>query len=282
MEHNVDWNVLWRELVLLRLQSRKRKSADVSEEDIWHKKARRFDEGVKRKWRKYDSSRKFILSQVTAESTLLDIGAGTGAWAAFLAPHVQRVTALEPSVSMIEVMRAQLSEHNIANVDIVQGEWPEVLVNPHDFTLCSHAMYNSPDLKAFIRQMVLCTRQKCFLLLRAPLMDGIMPEAAQHIWQRPFDSPNFIMAYNILYQMGIYADVQMEDTGVWEQRTSASMDAALDRLKRHLGLYGIEDYDEYLQELLQRRLTYQNGLYLWPPEVRSALIYWQVPGDGPR
>ena len=88
------------------------------------------------------------------------------------------------------------------------------------------------------------------------------------------DSPNFTIAYNILLQMGIYAHVQMENTGLWKSRTSDSLEEALHSMKRFLGLNAIGKHDNYLLELLQRRLTLKNGRYIWPPEVRSALVYW--------
>jgi 2-polyprenyl-3-methyl-5-hydroxy-6-metoxy-1,4-benzoquinol methylase len=276
MEKITDWNALWRELVQIKAQSRKMHSRDEQDADIWCKRAAEFKESVKRRWKKPDSSRDFILSKMHPDATILDIGAGTGAWAGLLAPHVKRVTAIEPSPAMIEVMRGSLSDEGITNVDILQGEWPDVPVSPHDYSLCSHAMYGYPDLPAFIRQMVACTRDTCFLLLRAPSLSGVRSEAAHHIWGQPLDSPNFTIAYNILLQMEIYAHVQMEDTGLWKPRTSGSLEEALDSMKRFLGLDATAEYDGYLRELLQRRLTLKSGRYGWPREVRSALVYWKT------
>ncbi len=276
MEKITDWNALWRELVEIKEHSHKRKSGKARQSDIWADRALEFREGVKRKWVRPDSSRDFILSQIDAGSTVLDIGAGTGAWSALLSPHARCVTAVEPSSSMIEVMRESLAAENITNVVIVQGSWPDVSVEPHDFSLCSHAMYGCPDLAAFVRQMVACTRRMCFLLLRAPTLDGVRAEAARHIWGQPLDSPNFTIAYNILIQIGIYANVLMEDTGLWEPRISSSLEEALSSMKRFMGLNESSEHDEYLMELLRRRLTWKGGKYVWPPEVSSALVYWQV------
>jgi SAM-dependent methyltransferase len=276
MEQITDWRSLWRELVEIRTRTRGRDSESGAEEDIWGRRAHKFDEGVKRRWAKPDSSREFILSQLTADSTVLDIGAGTGAWAALVAGHVRQVTAVEPSAAMIEVMRKALAAEKITNVAIVQGPWPDVAVEMHDFSLCSHAMYGFPDLTAFVTRMIACTRRACFLLLRAPIQDGVKAEAARHIWRQPLDSPNFCIAYNILLQMGVYANVLMEDTGLWEPKKSPSLEDALRRMKRHFGLDKSAEHDEFLRDLLNRRLICQDGQYLWPPEVRSALVYWQV------
>ncbi len=274
MEKITDWNALWRELVDIKARSRNSISHEEQDIDVWCKKAAEFKEGVKRRWKKPDSSRDFILSKMNPSATVLDIGAGTGAWAGLLAPHVRRVTAVEPSPSMIRVMRESLDEEGIKNVDIVQGEWPDVTVDAHDYSLCSHAMYGYPDLPVFIRRMAEYTRNTCFLLLRAPSPNGIRSEAAQHVWGQPLDSPNFTIAYNILLQMGIYAHVQMENTGLWKSRTNGSLEEAFRSMKRFLGLNATDEHDDYLRKLLQRRLSLKNGRYTWPPEVRSALVYW--------
>jgi 2-polyprenyl-3-methyl-5-hydroxy-6-metoxy-1,4-benzoquinol methylase len=277
MEKITNWNALWRELVDIKTKSHQkiRKGTD-QEGDAWCKKALEFKAGVKRRWAKPDSSRDFILSQIGPDSTVLDIGAGVGAWSAILAKRAKYVTAVEPSESMIEVMRESFSEEGIDNVFILRGAWPDVEVEPHDYSLCSHSMYGYPDLTAFIRRMVDCTRNICFLLLRAPTLDSVRAEAARHIWGQPLDSPNFTIAYNILLQMGICANVLMENTGLWSPRKSASLEEALRDLKRYLALDESPEHESYLRDLLQRRLKQQNGCFFWPPEVRSALVYWQV------
>lgn len=281
MEKIPDWNALWRELVERRARSRKREAGAPPQPDMWRARARSFDEGVRRRWTRPDSSRAFILSQLDADSTVLDIGAGTGAWAVLLARRARRVTAVEVSPAMIDVMRENLAQAGVTNVAIVQGAWPDVPVEPHDFSLCSHAMYGCPDLAAFVARMVACTRRTCFLLVRAPTLDGVRAEAARHIWGHPLDSPNFTIAYNVLLQMGICANVLMEDTGLWEPRTSASLEEALSDMQRHLGLNENSEYDDYLMELLRRRLTWHAARhqYVWPREVRSALVYWAVNTD---
>jgi 2-polyprenyl-3-methyl-5-hydroxy-6-metoxy-1,4-benzoquinol methylase len=276
MEKLTDWNSLWRELVEIKANSRKHKSAADPHTDIWADRAIEYKEGVKRRWMRPDSSREFILSQMNADSTVLDIGAGTGSWSVLLSRRAKHVTAVEPSDSMIKVMRESLAAEDITNVSILQGSWPNVSVEPHDFSLCSHAMYGCPDLAAFILQMAACTRRMCFLLLRAPSLDGVRAEAARHIWGQPLDSPNFTIAYNILIQLGIYANVQMENTGLWKPRTSSGLNEAFSDLKRFLGLNESGEHDAYLRDLLRRRLTWKDGKYIWPREVRSALVYWQV------
>ena len=274
MEKVTDWKMLWKELVELREADRRKRRDSEEEKDPWINRAHRFHNGVRERWRQDDSSRDLILSRIDAGSSVLDIGAGTGAWSILLARHVRSVTAIDPSASMLSVMRENMEAESITNISIIQGAWPDVDVEPHDFSLCSHAMYGCPDLAAFILGMEKHTRQICFLLLRAPAIDCIQAEAARHLWGQPFDSPNFPIVYNILMQMGIYANVLMENTGYWKPRVSPNIDAALERLKRELYLAGVDEHDSFLLDLLRRRLVWRDGVYVWPKEVRSALVYW--------
>jgi 2-polyprenyl-3-methyl-5-hydroxy-6-metoxy-1,4-benzoquinol methylase len=278
-ERVTDWIELWRQLAEAQSRSwKERKGKKGQEGDAWRDRARGFDAKVRERWANPDSSRQAVIAALKAQpgATVLDIGAGTGAWACLLAQHARLVTAVEPSPTMIEVMEENLAAEGIENVQIVQGSWPDVSVACHDFSLCSHAMYAYPDLPAFVRRMMEVTRRTCFLVMRAPTTDGLMAQAAQRIWGQPYDSPNFQVAYNALLQVGLFPNVLMEDTGLWEPWANSSLDEALAGVKRKFGLGTPSEHDEFLKELLRQRLTWQDGQYAWPPGVRSALVYWAV------
>ena len=269
-----DWISLWRELTEMQALRWKIENRPAAQ-DPWRDRARGFQSQVGRRWARPDSSRAFVAAQLAASpgATLLDIGAGTGAWAAYLSRYAATITALEPSRAMLDIMRQHLAGEAVTNVDIVQDSWPEASVGMHDFSLCSHAMYGYPDLPAFIRRMEDVTRHYCMLLMRAPLPSSVLSEVAQKVWGHPYDSPNFHVAYGVLLQMGILANVLVEDSGPWPPRTSSSLEEAVGEVKRRLALTTSE-HDEYLQELLSCRLTPLAGQYIWPPDVRSVMVYW--------
>ena len=264
----MDWIRLWQELVQA-TSNREKDDANQVE---------RGARNLSRRWAKPDSTRDWIISQLDAvpDATVLDIGAGTGKWAILLSRHVRTITAIDSSPKMIQLMRENLKAESIANVQVIPGTWPEIQVEPHDFSLCSHGMYGCADWRAFVERMVQATRRTCFLLMRAPTADGIMAQAATRIWGHPYDSPNFQVAFNALLQMGIFPNVLMANTGLWDSWTSASLENALDEIKRRFGIRHTNEYDAFLIDLLQRRLTLVEGQYVWTPDVRSALIYWNV------
>jgi len=272
----MDWAALWRELCEVSMRC----EAARDSQDAWVGRSQRHHARTNRRWAKPDSSRQTIAAMLAAApgATLLDIGAGTGAWAAYLAPFAARITAVEPSPAMLDVLRETLAAQDITNVDVLQAAWPHAEVPDHDFSLCSHAMYGFPDLPAFVRRMEQVTRRTCFLVLRAPSTGSVMAEAALHLWGHPHDSPNFQIAYNVLLQMGIRPNVLFEDEGLWQPWTSDTLADALAEVKRRFALKTPE-HDAFLADLLRRRLREEDGRFVWPPGVRSALVYWQVGRD---
>ncbi|WP_005037306.1 class I SAM-dependent methyltransferase [Holophaga foetida] len=274
MEKELDWALLWRQLIERRTRGKARQP-----EDAWEGRAQAFNEHVRMRWDREDSSRSFLLDLLKAHpgSTVLDIGAGAGAWACMIAPHAAKVTALEPSSAMLAIMRENIRTAGAGNIEVVQGAWPGAAVEKHDFCLCSHAMYDSPDLPAFVRRMEELSRKACLLLLRAPEPDGVMAEIARRVWGHPYDSANFQVAYNCLLQMGIFANVLMEDARPWKTWSHASMDEAFLEVKERMGLKEDSRHDSNIKSILQRRLTLREDRLVWPSGVRSALVYWFTP-----
>ena len=278
MEKTTDWLRLWQELVERQSRFWKKGKKVKKEEDAWKDRAKEFDAKVRERWSRPDPHRDFIVSRISSfpGSTVLDIGAGTGSWAILMSRAARKVTALEPSAGMRGVFRENLEREGLENVDILEGSWPEIEVPSHDFSLSSHSVYGCADLQGFIKAMTRVTRRTCFMLLRAPDWNGLMARAAMHIWGQPNDSPNFQVAYNAMLQMGMYPSVLMEGEGLWPAWTNESFDAALDEIRARFGVTEGTEPDVFLRDLLENSLNEVDGRYVWPVEVRTALVYWEV------
>lgn len=277
MEQLTDWVKLWKDLSESQNKAFSRKK-EGREDDFWKHKAKDFDKMVDERWAKPDSSRVFLARKLLDNpgSTLLDIGAGTGKWSVFAAPYASKVTALEPSLAMQDVLREKIQKQRIANINIVTGTWPEDEVESHDYVLASHSMYGVGNFKAFVGKMSAAAKKACIMLLRAPYAGAVMAVAAKKVLGQPYDSPNFQIAYNILLDMDIYADVVMEADGTWPGWANESFEEAFGEIKNRLGLADNTDYDGFLTELLHKNLTVENGKYVWPTGNRSALVYWEI------
>lgn len=276
MQTITDWKKLWAELVEIKKASQENSIETPGNEDSWNAKARDFNERVKQRWKNLDSSRETVLSLLEPDSSILDIGAGTGAWSILFSKHLRKVTAIEPSKAMRDICIENLKNYHADNIEVIGDSWPAANPGMHDYSFCAHAMYGVADFQGFVQHMIDCTKKMCFLLIRAPSQDGLITEAFMHIHHQPHDSPNFTIAYNILIQMGIYANVQIEKSNKWYFIKSTSFDEAYANLKTRLGLLDCSTYDEYLQDLLKRRLVQQGEDFYWPGGFQSALMVWEV------
>ncbi|MEE8472980.1 MAG: class I SAM-dependent methyltransferase [Dehalococcoidia bacterium] len=268
-----NWSALWRELSE-RFRWPERMGEPV---DRWTRRAGSFDSPPETGNRhRSDPILEFVLGSLGPQSTVLDIGAGTGRWSVPMAGIARKVTAIDPSPAMLDVLRRKIESAGTANIEIVQAPWEEVEVEPHDVALCSHGMYASPDLLSFVRKMERSARCRCFLIMRATSPEAVIGELSHRIYGQRHDSPNFIVGYNVLYEAGIMAGVLMEsETRPW---TNDSLDDALLRAKRHLGLSSHPEHDSMIRRVLTERLIFKEGKYLWEDGKRSALVWWD-PGE---
>ncbi|MBN1975268.1 MAG: class I SAM-dependent methyltransferase [Sedimentisphaerales bacterium] len=278
MEKVTDWIALWKELVEKQRPFCNRKNLSEGNKDKWKDWAKGFYARVRQRWSKPDPQRDFIISMISSvkNATVLDIGAGTGAWAVLLSKSAGKVTAIEPSAEMRQLLRENLENEGIDNVEILDEIWPVSSIKPHDFSLTSHSVYGCEDLRDFINAMTETTRHTCFMLLRATDHNGIMARAANRIWGQPYDSPNFQVAYNAMLQMGMFPNVLMEEKGMWPGWTNKNYEEAIERICSRFSVEKDSDNYLYLKTLLNEHLMEIDGKVQWPSEVRTGLVYWNT------
>ncbi|HUG14878.1 MAG TPA: class I SAM-dependent methyltransferase [Thermomicrobiales bacterium] len=106
-----------------------------------------------------------IADLLQPDDTLLDIGAGFGGTMLPLASRVSRVTALDPSPGMTTLLKRNISQHGITNVDVLEPDaWPPTRpIERHDVCLCAFVIYEVPDIGAFLDAMERHARRLCIL-----------------------------------------------------------------------------------------------------------------------
>jgi SAM-dependent methyltransferase len=82
-----------------------------------------------------------------AGSTLVDLGAGTGAFALAAAAEAGRVVAVDPSPAMVAAAQANAAERRVTNVECVQAGFLtyEHTGEPADFVYSRNALHHLPD-----------------------------------------------------------------------------------------------------------------------------------------
>jgi ubiquinone/menaquinone biosynthesis C-methylase UbiE len=84
---------------------------------------------------------------LSPDSTLVDVGAGTGTFALAVAPYCGRVIAVDVSPAMLRVIKEKTKQAGIANIDVVQAGFLsyEHRGEPVDFVYSRNALHHLPD-----------------------------------------------------------------------------------------------------------------------------------------
>lgn len=182
------------------------------EESYWSRYACNYD--IRRRSGKgQDQILQTIIGLIGSAESVLEIGAGTGAYTIHMADKVERVTVIEPSPSMISILQKNLGNSKINNVRIDKCRWQEAEVTPHDVVLAAGCIYVFYDIENAIKKMLAASCEKLILTAGINLDSSIYEEAAGWLGvTSPSAGPDFVDLYNVLCYMGIYANVHVFNT----------------------------------------------------------------------
>lgn len=243
-----------------------------SSADFWDRRARGFHRATKATVGT-DPLFSVLQKVVTPQTTVLDVGAGTGRFALALAPQARHVTVVEPNASMLNYLRQDAAAAGISNISEIPTTWQDAPDDLQaDIVICSHVLYPIRDIVPFLTKLHAATRQFCYILMRAVQFDAIL----DHLW-RAFhheprhQSPTYIHALDVLYEMGIYANVTIVTPPI--SLRYSSLENAVDELQEQLLLPGDEATRTHLRQLLEPWLVERDGM-LMPPvdKLPSAII----------
>ncbi|MGH2515460.1 MAG: class I SAM-dependent methyltransferase [Ktedonobacterales bacterium] len=121
---------------------------------------------------------------LNATHTLVDLGAGTGAFALAVAPHCRRVVAVDVSPVMLALLRQKAAQLSIGNIECVQGGFLsyEHQGAPAHFVYSRHALHHLPDFwKALALQRIAAILQPGGILHIRDLIFSFEPRDAEGI-----------------------------------------------------------------------------------------------------
>ncbi|MDD1687882.1 class I SAM-dependent methyltransferase [Methanoregula sp.] len=273
----IDWNEAWKEIE----QEKKVKNEFASCTERWkdRERCRKFNQKVqednwKRAWDRIHTM------NITPSSRVLDIGAGPGTLAIPLAGIVRHITAVEPSPGMLECLHGNMKEREIINISTIQKRWEDVdpatdLDGPYDVVVASYSL-GVRDLRAALEKMNAVSSKYVYVFWFAHLMS---PRYLHYheIWEDLFGvcpsarhTPNVI--FNLLNQMGIYANVEISRTenitrfSTLEEAVADQSDAINLTDERQVSV---------LTRYLEKFMIRENGEYLLKSKSYQAKIWWE-------
>ncbi len=196
---DIDWDRLWQE-------ARRKGSWKRKDRHAWNKKASSF--AARHAGSLY--VKQFIsLLKPNSDWSVLDVGSGPGTLTVPLAKLVKKVTAIDYSSKMLDLLKEQIESQTLSNVILFEASWEDdwqrLGIFPHDVLIASRSLAVD-DLAGILR------KADSFASKTVILCDRIGPtpfdpDAFEAIG-RPFEpGPDYIFTLNILYQLGIHATV---------------------------------------------------------------------------
>ena len=270
MIDDIDWNGMWKESMQNASWSRRRRDGDMV--DFWDKRAKHYNESIKR----HNHAERIIAKlDIDLECTVLDIGAGPGTLAIPLAKTVKHVTAIDPSSGMLECLKENAVSEGLKNITCINKRWEDVEIgkdiDKHDIVIASHSI-TMLDIKEALSKMNEVAKQYVYIFTFA----GARMWDYNTLWPKIYGEeyqpgPDYIYLYNVLYGMGIYANIEITNSE-YKQRYS-SLEEAVEQWEDNLDV-STPDAEEVIESHLSENLIEEDGALWSKREMRSAMILW--------
>jgi len=209
----IDWNERW--IAQQRLQESSRHFEDSSHNWNDPRNAKRYAANSESQ---YDDRVKTTIVglDLTKDTRVLDIGAGPGTLAIPLSPQVREITVVEPGAGMVAVLKDLCREKGISNITCVQKRWEDIdpaedLNGLYDIVLASLSL-TMEDIREALLKMDAVSRKYVYLywFVDMPFWERMYVD----LWKplhgsMYYPGPKADCLFEVLYQAGIYANVEM-------------------------------------------------------------------------
>ena len=161
--------------------------------------------------------------------TVFDMGCGGGTLAVPISGLVREVTAADFSSNMLAIVKDKISVLGIKNIKPVKLSWADdwTDVGVHDIAIASRSM-SVENIKDAVLKLNGAASKRVYI--STVVGDGPHDRRVyEAVGREVFPSVDYIYIYNILYQMGIHANVSfITENGV---RSYATFDEAVASLR---------------------------------------------------
>lgn len=263
--NEVDWIKYWQEA----LKQKTDKNKD------WDKAAPHFHKRAKK-----DDYHDLLFSKLilNENDSLLDLGCGEGSITLPIAKQVRKVTGVDSSTKMLELLNQRAQEQNIKNVDTILKSLEDISyeeIGDYDVVLASRSLNGIIPIEETLKTINEIANKYVFITLFGPENWKIEKEFNEYIGKENKPFPEYNYMFNILYNMGIYANIERLDIKAYREYNS--IEEAMDNGKFRLDLLNDDEKAQlrkYLNEILKKD-SETGKLYNEKDKADWILIWWK-------
>ena len=258
---------------------------DVKWEEFW---AERLENKVNKDWDKaapgfYKRTRKddyqdalFDKLILDENDCVLDVGCGEGSVTIPIAKRVKKVIGLDSSPKMLEYLEKRASDNNIDNIETILKPIEEIKydeIGDVDVVVCSRSLNGIIPIREVLMELDKIASKYVFITIFGPENKKIEKDFDKELGVKTEDFPDYNYFFNILFNMGIYANIERFDLNNY--REYDSIEDAMDNGKFRLDLYS-DDEKALLKEYLERILTKdeKTGKYYNVKDKADWIMVW--------
>ncbi len=261
--NDVDWLGFWAE----------RLSTKVDKD--WDKAAPGFYKRTKKDDYQAALFEKLILDE---NDTVLDVGCGEGSVTIPIAKRVKKVIGVDSSPKMLEYLEKRANENHIDNIETILKPIEDIKyseIGDVDVVVCSRSLNGIIPIDEVLLELDKIANKYVFITIFGPENKKIEKDFDKEIGIKTEDFPDYNYFFNILFNLGIYANIERFDLNNY--REYDSIDDAADNGKFRADLY-TDEQKKLLKKYLERILTYDEETkkyYNVKDKADWIMVWWK-------
>lgn len=262
---SIDWQYHW-EKELKELPSH-------NQSKNWDGIAKKF-----RKWMEKDDYPEKLLNKIKTkpEYSVLDIGCGEGVITIPLAKKVSEVTAVDLSGEMLELLREKAQKEGLNNLNYLNGDLRDLdleKLGKYDVVVASRSLNGVMEIEDTI-QKINKIGNYVYITLWGPEGRKYEQIARDLLNKEHSKYPSYIYVYNMLYKMGITANVEKLECDTVNNYNN--IEEAMDRYRWKIGDLNSKE-ENILRDHLEKTLIVKEDGTLENPYEKPdwVLIWWK-------
>ena len=261
--NDVDWLGFWAE----RLENKKMKNWDEAAPGFY-KRTKKDD---------YNNAL-FDMLILDENDTVLDVGCGEGSITIPIAKKVKKVIGIDSSTKMLEYLEKRAKENNVDNIETILKPIEDIRyeeIGDVDVVVCSRSLNAIIPIDEVLMELDKIANKYVFITIFGPENKKIEKDFDKEIGRQTEDFPDYNYFFNILFNLGIYPNIQRFDLNNY--REYDSIDEAMDNGKFRLDLYNSEE-KELLRNYLERILDYDEETkkyYNVKDKADWIMVWWK-------